>query len=135
LDKLYENPSVQKEKDCLIHGDPTVANIMLRDFEFVIIDPIPPVGKIPSYKEVDLAKIMQSALGYEYNFNKEYERSVDTWIIDVILSYSNYREEAKVWFWTGIHCLRILPYDKKLKLLDWVTKTSQYCNLKCKELL
>lgn len=51
---------------CLIHGDPTVSNAMRRDNgDLILIDPRAPNGHIPSWKTVDMGKILQSYFGWE----------------------------------------------------------------------
>ena len=53
---------------CLIHGDPTVSNVMMRreDKRLILIDPRAPNGHIPSWKAVDMGKILQSYWGWEH---------------------------------------------------------------------
>lgn len=53
------------EEPCLIHGDPTLANIIETSGIIVLIDPKPPGRGIPSFKSVDRGKMLQSLLGWE----------------------------------------------------------------------
>lgn len=53
----------------LIHGDPTLANLMQRsNGDLVVTDPMPRLEyrkEIPNRVEVDLGKLLQSAMGWE----------------------------------------------------------------------
>ena len=62
-----EVPDWALEKKCVIHGDPTLDNVLIdRKGGLRITDPIPPqyLGK-PSIMPVDHGKILQSFLGWE----------------------------------------------------------------------
>lgn len=98
LDKLYGGEDVST---CLIHGDPTVANLMRRGSKPVLIDPIRPVGKIPSIKAVDQGKMLQSVLGWE-ELVLGLEIDTPKKLPELV--------PADVAFWCGVHHLRILPY-------------------------
>lgn len=57
--------------ECLTHGDPTLANLMMRHGNAepdtpIIIDPVSPMGgRVPQIREIDQAKILQSMCGWE----------------------------------------------------------------------
>jgi len=57
----------EKEPTCVIHGDPTLDNVLMtKDGMMRITDPIPPAFlRKPSIKSVDHGKILQSFLGWE----------------------------------------------------------------------
>ena len=56
------------------HGDPIIDNVMKRDGQFVLIDPIPATPAIPDVKASDLGRVLQSVLGYEkYRYGFDYE--------------------------------------------------------------
>lgn len=105
LDELY--PTSQ-DHGC-IHGDPTLSNAMIRQpGHVIIIDPIKPMGKIPAFREVDLGKMLQSAIGWE--------TVTMGWAInglgaeEVILECENKDTIRKAWFWCAMHLLRILNH-------------------------
>lgn len=109
LDQLYPH----SVRHMCIHGDPTLANMMIRKPGHVIlIDPIRPRGKIPALREVDLGKMLQSAIGWE--------ALVMAWPVDgaiaeaVILEGEGITTVRKAWFWCAVHLMRILghgPYS------------------------
>jgi hypothetical protein len=111
LKKLYPCAMLQMR----IHGDPTLSNFMWRvpDKEFVIADPIEPVGKVPGLLEVDLGKMLQSALGWE-------ALTVTGWVhllprhalVDAVLNGFSEVSRKRAWFWCFIHLLRTIPYSK-----------------------
>lgn len=59
-------PYVDFDTDyCLVHGDPTASNALLRGEDLVLCDPRPPRVYIPQLKETDMGRILQSMLGWE----------------------------------------------------------------------
>lgn len=104
----------------LVHGDPTLANVLYRDNgELVIVDPISPTGKIPPHWTVDLGKLLQSAIGWETSqFGWEYDTPS---CIKVVLDGIEDVDKARAWFWCAIHCLRILPYAKNHTTHQWAS--------------
>jgi hypothetical protein len=61
-----EVPDWAMDEPCLIHGDPTIDNVLMAEDGPRITDPIPPHWlKRPSIKAVDHAKMLQSFLGWE----------------------------------------------------------------------
>lgn len=127
---LYIEPILRKlypvnEPQCLIHGDPTLANAMIRNgSELVLIDPLPPKGKIPGYKEVDMGKMLQSYIGWERVLTGK-GRKGRTDYKETLLKHD---DELTVWrseFWLFIHLLRIVPYAQERKdILQWISLTS-----------
>jgi hypothetical protein len=54
------------EEPCLIHGDPTLDNMLLKDGQIRITDPIPPQYlNRPCLRSVDQGRLLQSFLGWE----------------------------------------------------------------------
>lgn len=102
-----------------IHGDPTFCNVMFeRDTSSIkLIDPIQPIGKIPSVVSVDLAKIAQSVIGWEHvalGWPKFDKSLVSEYLLRV--SHLHVRNERvfvdpqNIKFWLMVHLVRILPY-------------------------
>lgn len=59
-------PSWVKPSDpCLVHGDPTWSNALIRGGELILGDPRAPRDYIPQCKETDMARILQSWWGWE----------------------------------------------------------------------
>ncbi len=94
----------------LIHGDPTLANLMIRDgCEPIITDPMPRTTnrlEMPDRSEVDLGKLLQSALGWEY------EMGCKTAIRDspdVVLNEMNLNTRGRrgAMLWCAIHTARL----------------------------
>lgn len=102
---------------CLIHGDPTLSNLMFRHGigfdQLCIVDPIEPVGKIPSVHYVDIGKLLQSAIGWEtctMDWGYDYKKCVSRIFSQCGTSFTSTNTIRQSWFWCMIHCLRILPY-------------------------
>ena len=114
---------------CLIHGDPTVSNAMVRsDGSLVLIDPRAPNGHIPSAAMVDRGKILQSLFRWE---TAAYD---EPWI-----NYSNpeflYDPELRKqsMFWLFYHVSRIEQLEisrgwNRQTVLDWCRKTKEKCH-------
>ncbi len=105
--------------ECAIHGDCTVDNV-LQPGKFIdkenvdghvwISDPIPPDHRIPSHREVDLGKLLQSCIGWE---NMKYAGNPPIPIemcIPEALALEDFRSKRLAWIWCAIHHVRILPY-------------------------
>lgn len=103
-----------------IHGDPTLANVMIRKQPavdgvvpasecIVICDPIAPRGKIPAHYTVDIGKMLQSAIGWEthlYGLHIPRDQCVSA----VLGDSPQLLEVQRSWFWCMVHLIRILPY-------------------------
>lgn len=119
----------------VIHGDPTLSNVMYRDLELCIIDPIMPEGKVPNKWIVDLGKMLQSAIGWEkliYDWEYDVEKSVNA-----VLSQEPADVRREAWFWCFIHLLRILNYvrdDSKEHKWAALRARTIYESLRSKEL-
>jgi hypothetical protein len=98
----------------MVHGDPTLANVLMRDAgNIVLCDPIPLSPKIPAHWCVDVGKVLQSAIGWERAImGLEYDRrQCVASVLDVM--GVNPMEQARCWFWCAIHCIRIIPYARR----------------------
>jgi len=102
LQRLRGAVNVEALTRCDIHGDPTYSNAMLRDGQLVLIDPIPAGPRMPSVREVDIAKIMQSRIGYEViRFSWPQHFTADGYVT---------HPSAGVRYFLAVHLLRLLPY-------------------------
>lgn len=115
---------------CLIHGDPTVSNAMVReDGSLVLIDPRAPNGHIPSWKAVDMGKILQSFFGWEeVAYNEEPVRYLRP------LFMLDHRLEKQARFWLGYHAARIQQLERSRNLnrphiLRWCAEIRGMCNV------
>lgn len=95
----------------MIHGDPTLANVMFRnEYDLCIVDPIMPNGKIPAMWTVDLGKMLQSCCGWEkVILGWKYDSAS---CADKVLNNVPMIDARRSWFWCMVHFLRILPYVK-----------------------
>lgn len=124
MDKLFTRRSIGGNYS-LIHGDPTLANVLFRDATLVITDPIPPKGKIPGHFTVDLGKMLQSAMGWEMvSFGWKYD--TETVCLEVLTDY-DMLTRARAWFWASIHCLRIIPYARDAEITTWAEENATRC--------
>lgn len=125
-----ETPNFARPKEfCLIHGDPTVSNAMLRDTDLVLIDPRPPNGHIPSAAMVDRGKILQSWMGWEYVAYNEPDVSYNP---PYFMSDKTLRKQAL--FWCGYHAARIEQLEisrgwNRPSILQWCNRVRRYCNV------
>jgi hypothetical protein len=93
------------------HGDPTVDNMMQRNGQLVLIDPIPATEAIPALLAVDLGKMLQSARGYEqvkYGYHPlgaclSCEREIFRGEHDNDIALAEY--------FYAVHLLRLIPYQ------------------------
>ena len=109
---------------CEIHGDPTLDNCMLKvgddagQHELRVVDPIPfESSAMPPLRVVDLGKMLQSCLGYEWLIEK-FSRNVarDQAALEaVVLDGLNSAERVAASIFAVIHIVRLLPYQFKRK--------------------
>ena len=89
----------------LVHGDPTYDNVMLRNGEIVLIDPLPATPAVPDLVSVDIGKMLTSVMGFELI------RYGDRTFVDAQLPYiideNEYRASL---YWCAVHFLRAIPY-------------------------
>lgn len=95
----------------MIHGDPTLSNMMMRGKRLCLIDPLMYSDKIANHWTVDVGKMLQSAIGWEIvTLNWKYS-------IKECVTFLTYDLETlellQVWFWCMVHCVRILPYTSR----------------------
>lgn len=96
---------------CKTHGDPTFDNLMFRGEQLIIIDPIPPTPAVPDLMAVDLGKILQSLMGFEfarYGVGGPTHRDDAIEILKNIVN-NEYEWEA-AWYWCAVHFYRAVPY-------------------------
>jgi hypothetical protein len=108
---------------CLTHGDPTLDNMMWRDFgerfeeeQVVLIDPIPPTVEVPQLMAVDYGKVLQSALGYErIRYNDNAWPGADLDHAESLLDGLSFDEQRAAWYWCAVHFLRAVPYSPNIR--------------------
>lgn len=107
---LYYAPDFSRdEKPCLIHGDPTLGNVVLTDGGVRILDPKPPARGIPSFRSVDLGKMLQSMLGWEQlRTGRRRPYRLDSPLVDL-----SDDELMRVAFWCTVHLRRIMQREPK----------------------
>lgn len=114
---------VADESMCLIHGDPTLANLMRRtgSLENVLIDPKPPGNGIPSFRTVDIGKMLQSMLGWESVLAGG---ALPRYDIHFLSNFSEVDARRAV-FWCMIHLMRIMQREKSGEIFEWADHASQ----------
>jgi hypothetical protein len=107
---------------CVIHGDPTLDNVLMTKDGFIrITDPIPPQWlKKPSIKAVDHGKILQSFLGWEVVL-----RGVDLIEYEWPLFMHDYCTARKAIFWAMIALQRIAKRDIFDSATQWATRVGK----------
>jgi hypothetical protein len=92
----------------LTHGDPTIENVMLREQDLVLIDPLPATPAVPDLLCVDVGKMMQSAVGWEcVRYGRPFDHGIDD--LARCLTLAEHEWDAAS-YWCGVHLLRTLPY-------------------------
>lgn len=112
------------ENECLVHGDPTWENCMLTNCypsRIIITDPLPPtIGHIPSVRAVDIAKLLQSVMGYEHIVNPEVTtprmRPAD---LRVLAEPVEDPEWQLVLYMAALHFQRLWPYSPEYQDSWW----------------
>lgn len=112
---------VVDEEECLIHGDPTIANLMARERGLVLIDPLPPRGKIPSMRSVDRACVLQSLMGWELIIGGEFRTR---YVFPDALAKLDELELRRAMFWLHVKAERILPYVRDEASVEWCQRVS-----------
>jgi hypothetical protein len=102
----------------LTHGDPTLANMMYRDKQLCIIDPIMQSERVAEHWASDVGKMMQSAIGWEcVTLNWRYSIEKCVWHL---VNKLDPIDVLRVWFWCMVHCVRIIPYtDRTMRENRW----------------
>lgn len=114
---------------CMVHGDPTASNALLRDahpLELIIADPRPPRDFIPQCKETDIGRLLQSKLGWEVVAYGA--RPVDFYEPEMDLD-----TRRKAVFWCGAAAARIeyleLSRDERPHILEWCKNVRSICGV------
>lgn len=124
--------------ECLIHGDPTLANVMLDDkLNLKLIDPAPPRFAVPQLPEVDLGKLLQSVAGWEHVLDPDWPEPQMDLIGDVVDDVVRIPSvlltadlgpdiRGRAIFWGAFHCARIMVrYAQDPMLSGWGLRWSQ----------
>ncbi|MFD1956289.1 HAD hydrolase-like protein [Paenibacillus thailandensis] len=118
--QLEKNRLLLEEERSFSHGDLTLSNILVDENELVVIDPNYQVDLYSSWL-LDLAKILQSARGYEYTFgitNKINLNELSKLRTD-ILKYSGAKSRV-VEILELSHWLRLLKYKKQQSEVEFL---------------
>lgn len=117
---------------CLIHGDPALSNLMQRqNGELVITDPMPRLPyrrEMPSRKEVDLGKLVQSAMGWERILGEQSSLPSMWQDVDVLMSMLPLSETKPALLWGAIHLARVAIRAKtkqNSRIERWATDSSK----------
>ena len=109
----------------MIHGDPTYDNIVFLKNQLLITDPLPPEPYMPALREVDVAKMMQSIIGYEaIKYDDPRLETVNPWVAGQTFFAHRGLDWYTVHYFVVVHILRLLPYqpehlrDAYLSLLE-----------------
>jgi len=112
---------VARQPHCLIHGDPTLANIRIQqDRTVLLIDPKPIGRGIPGMVDVDRGKMLQSLMGWESALCSSgplFQQQWPFWDLD---------EAAlrRMVFWCMVHYLRIAQRERDTPLGVWARETA-----------
>jgi hypothetical protein len=91
------------EDECLVHGDPTHSNMLIRRGGQIILgDPRPPRAFLPQRRETDMGRIVQSMLGWEV---AAYGAEIVSFDPPWFMKDDYYRKAA--YFWAGAAATRI----------------------------
>ena len=113
---------------CLSHGDPSVSNTMSReDGSLVLIDPRPPRGYVPSCRETDAARILQSFFGWE---NACYGEQFVNYLLPKFWKNVDFRNRAL--FWLAATTVRIKHLEtsrenQRNRVIRWCEETYKLC--------
>lgn len=125
---------------CLVHGDPTASNALIRpiispglptgpDPRIILCDPRAPRNYIPQCRETDMGRILQSYYGWEV---AAYGATPARFLEPYFMCEHQYARKAK--FWCGAAAARI-EYQERLRanpnrsILDWCLETRAKCNV------
>lgn len=113
---------IDSETSCLVHGDPTASNALLRGKDLVLCDPRPPRDYMPQYKETDMGRIIQSMFGWEV---AAYNAPVVDFDVPYFWTVAESRKKAM--FWVRAAAVRIAALEnsrpkQRKAILDWCEK-------------
>jgi hypothetical protein len=123
---LYSN--YQMENYCFTHGDPTLANVMRRrdGSGIVLIDPCPPRPGIPSLREVDVGKLLQSVAGWEGVPLAVPAQQVAEAAWDSTSGVELGLWRARCYFWAAVACARVVRHGTPSEAVrQWSRQASQ----------
>lgn len=116
---------------CLVHGDPTVSNALVRvrrSVDLIMCDPRPPRDFIPQYRETDMGRILQSYLGWE---QAAYGWAKARYYEPLFMTDKSLR--AAAYFWCGAAAARIEFLERsranRRHILDWCLEVRGICNV------
>jgi hypothetical protein len=115
---------VRQEEFCLCHGDPTLANVMRRDGNLVLIDPKPPGRGIPPMASVDRGKMLQSLMGWECALLDKPIPSL-SWPLGGLSDL----ELRRAIFWCRVHMLRIVQREGISSVGTWAADAAHKLEL------
>lgn len=111
---------------CDTHGDPTFENVMRRAHTLVLTDPLPDrvlSGELPSVRALDLGKVLQSVIGYEYvksgTVGSIHGLEFSSWTWDVVRRFFSVKEMHLAEFFLCVHVARLIPYQPDSQVDLW----------------
>lgn len=113
----------------LIHGDPTLANLMMRGQILVVTDPMPRMRyrqEIPNRREVDWGKMLQSAAGWEWILGCPGPVMRDS--LEVVLDKLAPADQRLALLWGAVHLARVArraPTRGRTEVGTWAEQTSR----------
>lgn len=132
---LYERVGVRspdwvsEERVCRTHGDCTVGNMLRRGEELVLADPVPPRSHVARLAEIDMGRLLQSALGWEtvcFGDDPVEWEEPEFW--------GNKLTRERALFWCGVIALRIntdwssrCPERLTPEFREWLRRTKETC--------
>jgi hypothetical protein len=112
---------VASEKTCMVHGDPTASNVLLREDQTLICDPRPPRDFMPQFVETDMGILLQSF--YKWEVAAYHARDI---YFDEPKFMSHPDLLRKAMFWLRAKALRIAAYEKcgknRPRIFAWCTQ-------------
>jgi len=113
---------------CLVHGDPTASNALIRGNDLILCDPRPPRDYIPQCRETDMGRILQSYLGWE-----EIAYGAEHILWNRPDFYDNTQWRKKAIFWCGAAAARIeyLEHSRnnRVRILHWCQEIRRLCSV------
>ena len=106
-------------KPAKIHGDPTLANLVVGPDGPRWIDPLNR-PYIPGDPHVDLGKLYQSCMGYEQVLQGTWPPSINKGLMRCLADTLNLSATLGL-VWCKVHFIRLLPYqydDQRSKMID-----------------
>ena len=114
---------------CLVHGDPTASNVLIRNKEIILCDPRPPRDYIPQYRETDMGRIVQSIFGWE---EVAYRAERISW--DKPDFWHNEEQRRRAFFWCGAAAARIQYLEEnrpnsRETIINWCKYVRGQCHV------